>query len=183
MISWLTSLRKATPSSERGQAVTEFAIAAPMLLIVLFGIVELAHAFNANLAIINATREGARLAARGNIFTPDQIRLVIQSHSNNLDLAGSGAIVITRVRSTPSGFVSYEAEALLGSASSRFDSASLASLHRQATASNPDYLRQEDFVVVEVFYQHRTITGFLPFLPDGVVPMYTYTIMPIAAPS
>lgn len=171
------------PSSQRGQAVIEFAMTAPLLLLLILGVVELAHAFNANLAVINAGREGARLAARGNIFTPDQIRLVVESHTDRIDLAGSGAIVVTRVQSAPAGFVSYDNETLLGSEASRFDGASLASLHQQATASNPSYLRQDKFVIVEVFYQHRTITGFLPFLPDGVIPMYAYTIMPVSAPS
>ena len=47
---------------DRGQAVTEVVLILPFLLVLLFGIVELAMALNTALTITAATREGARVA-------------------------------------------------------------------------------------------------------------------------
>lgn len=48
---------------ERGAALVEFAFVAPILLILLFGIVEFAVAFNRAQAVEASAREGARLAS------------------------------------------------------------------------------------------------------------------------
>ncbi len=47
---------------DRGQAVTELALILPLLLVLVFGVVELATAINAAMTISAATREGARVA-------------------------------------------------------------------------------------------------------------------------
>ena len=58
--------RRAEPtSSERGQAVVEFALVLPVLLLLIFGIVEFALAFNAAVSVNYASRVAALLAAEG----------------------------------------------------------------------------------------------------------------------
>ena len=52
-------------SGQRGQAMVEFALVLPLLLIVLFFVVDFGVGFTRWIAITNATREGARLAAVG----------------------------------------------------------------------------------------------------------------------
>ena len=47
---------------DRGQAVTELALILPLVLALVFGVVELATAINAAMTIAAATREGARVA-------------------------------------------------------------------------------------------------------------------------
>ena len=47
---------------DRGQAVTELALILPLVLVLVFGVVELATAINAAMTISAATREGARVA-------------------------------------------------------------------------------------------------------------------------
>ena len=49
--------------SERGASVVEFAIVAPLLFLLLFGIIDFGWAFSQNLDVKPAAREGARLAA------------------------------------------------------------------------------------------------------------------------
>jgi Flp pilus assembly protein TadG len=49
----------------RGQALVELAMTLPILLMLLFGIVEFGRIFNAYLVVNNAAREGARVAAVG----------------------------------------------------------------------------------------------------------------------
>jgi Flp pilus assembly protein TadG len=51
--------------SERGQASVELALVLPVLLLILFGIMEFGRVFSAYLVITNAAREGARQAAIG----------------------------------------------------------------------------------------------------------------------
>ncbi len=49
-------------SRERGQAVVEFALVLPILLLLVFGVAELTTAYTVALAISASTREGARVA-------------------------------------------------------------------------------------------------------------------------
>lgn len=51
--------------SEKGQSLVEFALVLPILLLLVFGIVEFGRAFNTYLIISNASREGARYAVVG----------------------------------------------------------------------------------------------------------------------
>lgn len=50
----------------QGQGLVEMAIVLPVLLLLLFGILEFGRIFNAYLVTKEASREGARLAALGN---------------------------------------------------------------------------------------------------------------------
>lgn len=49
----------------RGQALVEFALILPLLMVLLFGIVEFGRAWNAKQVLTDAAREGARLAVLG----------------------------------------------------------------------------------------------------------------------
>jgi len=163
----------------RGQNLVEFALVAPLLIVLILGTVDAADAYRAYVALSNASREGARLAARGNIFRPDQVLLVVREHTRGVDLTSTGTVLLTTVESNAGGSISFDTKQLLGSESSRLDQAALSTLHAQLTASEPEYLRTEKFVILEIMYRHSTITGFL-----GVaVPMYTYSVMPVSAPS
>jgi Flp pilus assembly protein TadG len=52
-------------SKRPGQAMVEFALCAPLLLMLLTGIIDTAWLYNHQLMLINASREGARLGALG----------------------------------------------------------------------------------------------------------------------
>ncbi|WP_299167109.1 TadE/TadG family type IV pilus assembly protein [uncultured Arthrobacter sp.] len=52
---------------ERGAAAVEFAILLPVLLLLLLGIMEFGRAYNAQIALTNAAREGARVMAISNV--------------------------------------------------------------------------------------------------------------------
>lgn len=54
-------------SRQRGQGLVEFALLLPILVLVVFGVLELGRAFFAFIAITNAAREGARTYT----FRPD----------------------------------------------------------------------------------------------------------------
>lgn len=52
-----------TRDSERGAVAVEFAILLPVLLLILMGIVEFGRAYNAQISITHAAREGVRVMA------------------------------------------------------------------------------------------------------------------------
>jgi Flp pilus assembly protein TadG len=50
-------------ASERGAAAVEFALLAPILVMLLLGIMEFGRAYNAQVSLTNAAREGVRVMA------------------------------------------------------------------------------------------------------------------------
>ena len=50
---------------DRGAAAVEFALLLPLLMLLVFGIVDFGRALNAQITLTQAAREGARLAALG----------------------------------------------------------------------------------------------------------------------
>ncbi|HUB38783.1 MAG TPA: TadE family type IV pilus minor pilin [Streptosporangiaceae bacterium] len=50
---------------DRGTAAVEFALVLPLLLLIVFGIIDLGRALNAQITLTEAAREGARLEAIG----------------------------------------------------------------------------------------------------------------------
>lgn len=53
-------------SSERGAAAVEFALVAPVLIALLLGIMEFGRAYNVQVSLSNASREGVRVMAISN---------------------------------------------------------------------------------------------------------------------
>ena len=53
-------------TSERGAVAVEFALLAPVLVMLLLGIMEFGRAYNAQVTISSAAREGVRVMAIGN---------------------------------------------------------------------------------------------------------------------
>ncbi len=60
--SFLRRARKAT----RGQSLVEFAMVLPLLMIMVFGIIDFGMGLRSYISLTNATREGARFGAVGN---------------------------------------------------------------------------------------------------------------------
>ena len=56
----VTSPRRAITPSVRGQSLVELALTLPLLMVLMAGVVDLAHAFSVAGILANAAREGAR---------------------------------------------------------------------------------------------------------------------------
>ncbi|MHB1419234.1 MAG: TadE family protein [Bacillota bacterium] len=70
-------------NNEKGQAMVELAMILPVLIILLFGVIEFGRIFQAYLTVTYAAREGARAGAIGNSDT--QVVEVVSSASIGLD--------------------------------------------------------------------------------------------------
>jgi Flp pilus assembly protein TadG len=68
--------------NQRGQALVEFAIVLPILLLLVMGIAQFGMMFNSYLSLQNASRDGARAGAVGNSTT--EIKNLILSTSPRL---------------------------------------------------------------------------------------------------
>ncbi|OEU53555.1 MAG: hypothetical protein BA871_07120 [Desulfuromonadales bacterium C00003096] len=106
--------------SERGTAVVEFAVVLPLLLVIVFGIVEFSFILYNQAMITNASREGARTGIIVDVprKSTGEITTVVNNYLNNyLVTFGSGAptapatvVKINNVEADPStaGLVSAQ---------------------------------------------------------------------------
>jgi Flp pilus assembly protein TadG len=69
---------------ERGASLVEFAMVAPLLVVLLFAIVDFGRAFQTWITLTNAAREGARLGATG--ADADAIRSRVKTTAPGLGL-------------------------------------------------------------------------------------------------
>jgi Flp pilus assembly protein TadG len=86
--------------SERGSAAVEFAILLPVLILLLFGIIEFSIAYNHQQGLHAAAREGARVAAlpqSTQASVIDRVRSALQGVMNSTDIQNATITV------TPSG--------------------------------------------------------------------------------
>jgi hypothetical protein len=88
--------------NRRGQALAEMAIVLPILLLLVFGIIEMANAWRTFQVVVNAAREGARVAILSTGQTAAQREAAIEERveqyliSGNLDPDADGAAIIIR---------------------------------------------------------------------------------------
>lgn len=73
--------------NERGANLVEFALLAPLLILLVFGIIEFSWVFAQNINVRHGAREGARLAAVN--FTP-----LVPETCNRMDLLGGATVTL-----------------------------------------------------------------------------------------
>lgn len=79
-----------------GQALAEFTIVAPVLMLLIFGIIELAAAWRAYQVVTNSAREGARLAVVADGSTHEEVRRDIEERLRSGGLDPEDADVVIR---------------------------------------------------------------------------------------
>jgi Flp pilus assembly pilin Flp len=87
---------------EKGVAAVEFALILPMLLVMVFGIIDIGRLIQAKLIITSVSREGGSLASRedlGDASSRLNLLTMLQASGKPLNLNGSsGRIYISRIR-------------------------------------------------------------------------------------
>ena len=79
-----TYLFRRFKNSNRGVALVEFALVIPILLLLVFGIIEFGFLYNGYIALSGAAREGARVAVVGG--DGDAIKAAVEAHTVDLQL-------------------------------------------------------------------------------------------------
>jgi Flp pilus assembly protein TadG len=85
--------RKIDIRSEKGQSLTEFALALPVLALLLFAVIQFGIAFNNYVTLTDATRAGARRAAVGRQLANPQSATISAVRSSAQDLKQSDLTV------------------------------------------------------------------------------------------
>lgn len=97
-----------TPSSRRqhGLAAVEFALLLPILVFVLLSLADIARGIQANMILINLSRETANLSSRAKLQLSENAQTVIGQVAVSappLDMNNLGMIYITRIMGQTSG--------------------------------------------------------------------------------
>lgn len=103
----LLKIRKKT-EGERGQALAEFALVIPVLLILLVGIVEIGYGLNSYLTVVDSARDGARLGAKGSASDAEIRNLIVRETERLKDGVDPGDVTITRAASGGTFTISVE---------------------------------------------------------------------------
>jgi Flp pilus assembly protein TadG len=94
---------------QAGVATVEFALLAPILVVILLSLIDIARAMQANMILINLSREGANLAQRGKLSLADNSQTIIgqvAASAPPLDMNHLGMIYITRIMGSGTGSAS-----------------------------------------------------------------------------
>ena len=107
----LTSLCDTEPRKQQGAAAVEFALIMPILILLLFGIVEFGRAYNTQISLTGAAREGARVMAIQNDVLLATTATVAAAPSVNpapsVDIAPTSCSTGTNVSVTASTDLTY----------------------------------------------------------------------------
>jgi hypothetical protein len=182
---------------QRGQSLVETALIAPVLLLVLVGLVEIGMLGNNYLTVLDAGREGARFAASGDPAFRDlntdcgttldyyiQIACLVDQSIAPLTLDSQNDDVVVSVFSVADGQVVARLPAEAGENGwSRYGNHTSEFLSSDIQAQMRPGDPSTGLVLVEVFYSHHQILA-IPFLtafiPDPIT-IQPYTMMPVSA--
>src|SRR3989454_2859963 len=84
-----TDVRQASHSDQRSQAIVEFAIVAPVLLLLIFGVVDFGRVIYVYATINQGVNEGARSAIRASALLPtnNDVETAVKQHAVDVSLA------------------------------------------------------------------------------------------------
>jgi Flp pilus assembly protein TadG len=163
---------------KQGQSMVELALTLPLLVVLFVGLVEVAFIARTYLVLLEASREGARLGARGSAnFDDSEIGTLTEqdlSREGYTTARGLQDIIIVRADIGPGKKINSYAWV------STFNSGLTPLLTQDAlrsrlAADDP----QSRLIAVEIYYDHRPLIGF-PLLSDlfpRPFPLHAYSIM------
>jgi len=131
-------------SPEHGAALVEFAVLAPLLILLLFGLIEFSWLFSQNLDVRHGAREGARIAAvdgfadtDGNgTVSPGEVAAQVCSRMDAGAVAGDTLISTTRTGGTVGSDVAVTVDAPPQSLTGFFATFIPSSMRLRSTVTN-----------------------------------------------
>jgi hypothetical protein len=167
--------------SSRGSAAVEFAFILPLLIVLVFGIIDFGRLVHARLVVTNVSREAANLASRYRDIEiqqqADDLLLLLSSSGTPLSLEENGKIIITKINA---GTSTENKDPVIAVQRSRGGlSVGSCLVGGQLGLSLPMYEHLvfkeanqtadiSEITVAEVFYKYRPITP-LPNFIEGIL--------------
>lgn len=163
----------------RGSALVELALAMPLLMLLVFGVVDLGQAVNTRMILTNVCREGGSIGCRQD---PLQSTLpdLLMSSAAPLSLGGAdGRVIVTRITSgtsvaspNPRITAQYQRGGLAVSGSAVGSGLGLSSPVYAHLVYDADQGIADltSVTVVEVWFKYRPITPLSNFLPGLLTP-------------
>ena len=93
---------RANDTADKGQALLEFAVVLPLLVLLLLGVFDFARAIRTNNTISNMSREGVNMASRSSL-APQDIMNALAATAQPLTMQSNGMIYITMVQGVAGG--------------------------------------------------------------------------------
>ena len=165
------------PLGQSGVAAVEMAIILPLMLLIIFALIDFGMIFDAKFIITNMAREGASLGSR-DVQSATNLISMLQSGARPLDLASSGKIYIWKIRagatknapkptidsqnSAAGGNLSVQSSINTNSSTLGLSSALYNRLVFNISNNTSDI---SDITVVEVFYKYMPITPLANLVP------------------
>ena len=161
---------------KRGVAAVEMALILPLMLIVIFAIIDFGRLVQARLVITTLAREGGSLACR-DVQSATNLVTMLQDGASPLNLATSGQIYITKIdagNSSQNPYPTIDSSSAHGGALSVQSSIGSnlqylglpSDLYQHLVFNNSNNTADISAVtVVEVFYQFTPISPLSNFIP------------------
>lgn len=180
----MTTYRLTYRARQRGIALVEFALIAPVLILLMLGIFDYSRAIQANNILINMSREAGNLVAR-TTANPQYIMTAVADTADPLDMAAQGSLVITRLSGRADGRADVveqyrwtggtNKQSRIWSGCGTWVSGACTLPSPRPAVTLPVVLSTGEMVyAVESYYRYDALFGFaMPVDPD----MYSLTIL------
>jgi Flp pilus assembly protein TadG len=86
---------KTLKHNQHGQAIVEFALVIPLLLLVIFAIIEFSHIFETMNVLTSAAREGARVASLSNPVSTSTVTTAAQTVLTSGSVTQTPTVTVT----------------------------------------------------------------------------------------
>ena len=154
---------------EGGQSFVEFAVALPVLLMLLIGSVEAAAAFNTYITVTSATRDAARA---GSSLTNAQVCSLVTAETERLP--GTKTLAITR---TIDDTGTNQSTDTMNNSCTCADGIVAGTTSGHMTAS----VAADRYMEVTLNYTHSSVLGIsAPYFPLAIIPMSSNSRFPVA---
>lgn len=193
------------PRKTKAQSLTEFAIALPILFLLLSGVIEFGFALNYYLSLLDATREAARFYSNGDPFLRDDDGKITDDDMGfyadtagmviaNLDpsvITGNESyagrkiildpaaddVIVTVYTKDENGILSYPTSGPYQQYGNATTMFTTTDIQNDFESGSPN----AGLLVVEIHYQYNAVMNLPWISPIFPLTLRAYTIMPLAA--
>lgn len=164
--------RSAQNAHESGQAVLECALSATVLLILIFGLIDMSRAIFVAQVIANLTGQGSSMASRGTTLA--NTAAAVAASSAPLDLNSHGRVIVSAVYNSNSVMKLTGQAAQGGITAVSHVGSAIGGTATLPPAATPQL--NQTVYVTEVFYGFKAITPIGNFLSKTLLPSQLYDV-------